>query len=188
MAVIRTFLLGFLLTCALAIIALAPRAQAEPSAGPTVLTVAGNISKPNRGAVDPFVDAFFSFSDVQFDRAAAFDLAALQALGMKKLTVRYPDWPRGFTFEGPLLRDVLTKAGASGSTVRIQALDGYFAEIPMADVQRYPILLAVKRDGTFIGLGDRGPAWVVFPRDDHPELAARDDAQWVWSAYFISVQ
>ncbi|MCG8510209.1 MAG: hypothetical protein MI741_13355 [Rhodospirillales bacterium] len=162
-------------------------AEAEPRSEPVVLTVAGNISNPNRGAVDPFLDAFFHFSDVGFERARSFGVSDLRALGMKRLSVRYPDWPRGYVFEGPLLQDVLAAAGATGTVVRVQALDGYFAEIPMEEVRKFPILLAIKRDGSFIGIGDRGPAWVVFPRDDYDELRDRDDAQWVWSAYFIAV-
>jgi len=190
MVAIRAILITFLLAFALALVMLTPLAQAQsPSlSGPAVLTVAGNVSKTNRGPVDPFVDAFFHFGEVEFDKAAAFDLSRLQALGLKKVTVRYPDWPRAFTLEGPLLSDVLDAAGASGSVVRVQALDGYAAEIPMEEVRDYPILLAVKRDGQFLGLGDRGPAWVIFPRDDYPELAERDEAQWVWSAYYIDVE
>lgn len=171
----------------IAAVAAAPAPAQEPT-GPVVLTVAGNVAHANRGPVDPFLDGFFEGAQISFDKAAAFGVADLEALGLKRLEVRYPDWPRGFVFEGPLLADVLAKAGASGRTVHVQALDGYAADIAMDDVRKYPIMLAVKRDGRYLGIGDRGPAWVVFPRDDHPELQAEDDAKWVWAAYYIHVE
>lgn len=156
--------------------------------GPVVLTVAGNVANANRGPVDPFDDGFFNSGQIAFDKAAAFGISDLEALGLKRLEVCYPDWPRGFVFEGPLLADVLAKAGATGNVVRVQALDGYAAEISMEEVQKYPIILAIKRDGQFLGIGDRGPAWVVFPRDDYLELKARDDSKWVWAVYYIHVE
>jgi len=156
--------------------------------GPVVLTVAGNVANANRGPVDPFDDGFFNSGQIEFDKAFVFGIADLEALGLKRLDVRYPDWPRGFIFEGPLLADVLAKAGATGSVVRVQALDGYAAEIPMEEVKKYPIVLAIKRDGRFLGIGGRGPAWVVFPRDDYPEIKGRDDSKWVWAVYYIHVE
>jgi hypothetical protein len=160
-------------------------AQAE---GPTLLTVAGAIDKPNRGGVDPFLDAFFSFHKVDFARARAFSAADLEALGMKMVRARYKDWPRGFTFEGPLLKDVLAAAGAKGTLARVRALDDYAADIPLAELDKYPVILAIKRDGRYLGLGDRGPAWVIYPRDDFEELRETDELKWVWSAYFIEVE
>ncbi len=162
--------------------------RAQAADGPVMLTVAGAIAHANRGPVDSFDDGFFNSGQIAFDKAAAFDIADLQALGLKRLEVRYPDWPKGFVFEGPLLGDVLAKAGATGKVVRVQALDGYAVEIPMDDVRKYPIVLAIKRDGRFLGIGDRGPAWVVFPRDDYPELKTQDDSKWVWAVYYIHVE
>ncbi|MBE0530419.1 MAG: hypothetical protein IH626_06285 [Rhodospirillales bacterium] len=173
--------------CLVAAMGTAPK-RAQAADGPVVLTVAGAIANANRGPVDPFDDGFFNSGQIAFDKAAAFDIVDLQALGVKRLEVRYPDWPKGFVFEGPLLGDVLAKAGATGKVVRVQALDGYAAEIPMEDIRKYPVVLAIKRDGRFLGIGDRGPAWVVFPRDDYPEFKAQDDSKWVWAVYYIHVE
>jgi hypothetical protein len=162
--------------------------SAQAVDGPVVLTVAGAVNHANRGPVDPFTDGFFNSGQIAFDKAAAFDIADLETLGLKRIEVRYPDWPKGFVFEGPLLGDVLAKAGATGSVVRVQALDGYEAQISMEDVRKYPIVLAIKRDGRFLGIGDRGPAWVVFPREDFPELKAQDDSKWVWAVYYMHVE
>ena len=177
--IVSAFIISFLL--------LAPSA-AEPVPGPVVLTVSGQITNPNRGPWDEFMDAFFGSHDVEFEKAAEFDINALEALGMKALNVSYPEWPRKFTFEGPLLSDVLKAAGANGSSMVVRALDGYAPEIPMADLEKYPVILALKADGRYLGLGNRGPAWLIYPRNDYPELAEEDDGKFVWSVYSIEVQ
>lgn len=156
--------------------------------GPVVLTVHGKIAKTNRGPLNDFDDAFFKFGNVSFDKAASFDLAMLQKLGMKTLKVKYDTWPKAYRFEGPHLRDVLKAVGATGKTIKVYAIDGYGAEIAVADIERYGVMLALKADGKFLGLGGRGPTWVVFPRDHHPELKQQDDAKWVWSAIRIEVE
>ena len=160
---------------------------ADSVTGPVLLTVSGNISSPNRDAADEFSDAFFSSHDVSFDKATVFDLASLEALGMKTVKVSYPEWPKKLTFEGPLLSDVLRTSGASGKTLIVRALDGYAPEIPTSEVYDYPVILALKADGKYLGIGDRGPAWVIFPRNDYPKLAEEDDSKYVWSVYHIEV-
>jgi hypothetical protein len=161
---------------------------AQPK-GPVVLTIHGKVANTNRGALNEFEDAFFKFGSVTFDKAAQFDVAMLEKLGMKTLSVKYDTWPKAYKFEGPLLADVLTAAGATGRTVKVYALDGYGAEIPMDELRQYPVLLALKADGKYLGLGGRGPTWVVYPRDDrHPGLKSHDDAKWVWSALRIEVE
>lgn len=182
--ILRTF--GVLVACALAVMAVPAGVMAAD--GPTALTVGGKVTHADRGPVDPFLDGFFANSAISFDKAATFSTKDLEALGMKTLKVRYPDWPRAYTFEGPLLKDVLAKAGAKGTKIRVYALDGYSAEIPMADVEKYPIVMAIKCDGKYLGIGDRGPTWLVFPRDDYPELQNQDDARWVWAGYYIDVE
>lgn len=166
----------------------AAAAELPRPAGPVVLTVHGNIANSNRGAIDPFRDAFFNFGNVKFERAVAFDYAMLETLGMHKLRAKYETWPEWVDFEGPLLRDVVKAAGATGKTIRVFAMDNYGAEIPLAELEKYAVLLALKANGRWLGLGDRGPTWVVYPRDQHPELKAQDDAKWVWSAIRIDVE
>jgi hypothetical protein len=181
-----------LLFAPLLALCLAVSAQAADLArptGPVVLTIHGKIANTNRGPLNEFEDAFFKFGSVSFDRAAQFDLPMLEKLGMKTLSVKYDTWPKAYKFEGPLLADVLKAAGATGQTIKVYALDGYGAEIPVPELHQYGVLLALKADGKYLGLGGRGPTWVVYPRDDkHPALKSHDDAKWVWSALRIEVE
>ncbi|HEX6957078.1 MAG TPA: hypothetical protein VF194_03760 [Ferrovibrio sp.] len=66
-----------------------------------------------------------------------------------------------------MLRDVLKAAGApdarhGGRAVKVFALDGYGAEIPMAEIDKYPILLAFKADGRWLGSAAAArPGWSI---------------------------
>ena len=155
--------------------------------GPVVLTVTGEVGKPNRGPLDPFADKFMTFQGTQFSRATEFDQAGLWALGTHIVRVQYPGWHAAHTFEGPLLRDVLSAAGVASGVVQPVALDGYAADIPYADLERWPVILALKMDGRWLPLGGAGPAWVIYPRDDFADLAQSDDAKWVWGVSHIRV-
>ncbi len=168
---------------ALAMTARAGWAADAPS-GPVVITVAGAIQNANRGPVDPFDDTFFAYHEIAFERAFGFDRAALEALGMHRITTKYPGSETVIEAEGPLLRDILAAAGATGDVAVVTALDGYAAEVAIADAAE--AVLALRVDGRELGLGGRGPAWLVFP--DDPALAERGDAQWVWAAFFVRVE
>ena len=165
----------------------AASAAAQPAPdGPVILIVAGAITTSNRGPLDPFHDAFLAYHDVAFDAAYVFDRAMLEHLGVRELTTRYPGTDRVIRAEGPLLRDVLAAAGATGTVVSVMALDGYAATIAVEDAARYDVVVALRVDGHDLGLGGRGPAWVVFP--DDATLADRGDAAWVWGAFFMRVE
>ena len=158
--------------------------------GPVVLTVSGGIEHTNRGALDALErrESLFKYHEIAFERAAQFDLGALERLGMHEITVSHPGWPKAFTFEGPLLQDVLTAVGATGRVVRILALDGYAAEIPISEIQDRPFIVAVKREGRYLGIGDQGPAWVVTPPAFDQKPGNEQGSEWVWAAFYIAIE
>lgn len=74
-------------------------------------------------------------------------------------------------FSGPLVRDVLASVDASGASVAVMtAANDYSIEIPMADFQKYDVILATSVDGKRLSLRDKGPIWVMYPLDNHEEL------------------
>lgn len=91
-------------------------------------------------------------------------------------------WTEGVhEFRGVLLCDVLDAVGATGSVVEARAMNDYYVEIPAEDCRTYPVLLALEQDGAPLTLRDRGPIWIVYPRDDFSELNdSLIDARWVW--------
>jgi hypothetical protein len=157
---------------------------------PVVLTVSGGIEHTNRGALDALErrESLFKYHEVAFERAAQFDLGALERLGMHEVTVSHPDWPKAFAFEGPLLRDVLTAVGATGRVARILALDGYAAEIPISEIQDRPFIVAVKREGRYLGIGDQGPTWIIVPPGSDRKPGHEQGSEWVWAAFYIAVE
>lgn len=156
--------------------------------GPVLVTVTGTIAKTNRGPADPEYDKLFEFNNVSFEQAMAFDAEALAAMNQVEITTDFPKGGPSVTFSGPTLADVLAAAGASGNTVTIRAMDGYAVEVPLAEMVGSGAVLALARDGRAFGIGDFGPAQVVFPRADREDLADMPDDWWVWQIYHIAVE
>lgn len=160
-------------------------AELSTPSGPVVLTVAGAISNTNRPPFDAGEDAFLGYHEKSFDKAAAFDRAMLEALGMHEITAKADSWPKGHRFEGPWLKDVLAAAGAEGSTVMVFALDGYGVELTPDELASQDWMLALKRDGQYLGLGQKGPAWITYERADGKDAIADEEAKWVWTVFYI---
>jgi len=101
---------------------------------------------------------------------AQFDRAMLEAMGMKTIST-HTKWDNGIvTFEGPLMTAVMAACGARGDTIEAVALNDYHTSIPMADLAQYHPILALKRDGAYMAVRDKGPLFVVYPYDSDPEL------------------
>lgn len=82
---------------------------------------------------------------------------------------------------GVLMRDLAAYAGATGERVTITAVDGYALTIPAADFTAYDAVVATEIDGQPLSAGDRGPAWLIYPVSEHPELAdAVYESRMVW--------
>jgi hypothetical protein len=142
----------------------------QPS-GPVVLVVTGKISKSNSGGV------------------ARFDRQMLEALGTKRLKTSTA-WTAGeLEFEGILVRDLLHAVGAQGTTVVATALNDYAASIPIEEINRYSVMLALKMNGEYLKIRDKGPAWIVYPRDQHKELQdSLTDKKWVWQLHYLHIK
>jgi hypothetical protein len=186
----RTFLAALAATGAVPAIAVPKGAQR----GPTLLTVTGAIPKANRGRFDPVADQMMFKQKLSFDKAWAFDYAALAALPAITIrpTLEYDG--KVHTLSGPLLTDVLKAAGAAvadGTRITLRAVDGYAAAVTgvQARVQRF--IVATQMDGGPMALGGLGPLWALYDADRVPEMAARAVAERFgacpWALYHIDV-
>lgn len=171
------------------VLALASTAQAldEPQ-GAVVLTVTGAIEKTNRGPFDESRDSFFAYHEKEFDRAAAFDRAMLEALGTVRVTIDYPGLAAPLNLEGPRLADLLATVGAAGRSLSVMALDGFVSEIAAEELESLEWIVALKRDGRYLGLGQRGPLWLVYRRKDGTPLTQEDELRWPWAAFFVEIK
>jgi hypothetical protein len=167
--------------------------RAAPS-GPALLTVTGEISAPNRGPLDPALDQMMHKQKLDFDRAHAFDFAALAALPAVDIrpTLEY-DGQR-HTLRGPLLAEVMRAAGADprAEGYVLRAIDGYAVMVAREDALKYRFIVATHLDGKPMPLGGLGPLWAVYEADRFPEMAARPVSERFglcpWGIYHIAVR
>jgi|EndMetStandDraft_7_1072992.scaffolds.fasta_scaffold00940_7 hypothetical protein len=133
--------------------ALPAHADQLPSpSGEVVLEVTGLISNTN--------DA----------KAADFDLAMLTGMDNRVTKTSAPWYDGTHEFAGPLGSTLLDTVGASGTMLRVTALNDYVTEIPVSDFRDYRVVLATSIDGKLLSVRDKGPIFVIYPFDEHPEL------------------
>lgn len=139
--------------------------------GEVLLTITGSITETNGS------------DSAKFDRDMLEDLP--QAVVKTRTVVT--DGIK--TFEGVLMRDLLGRVGAEGETVTASALNDYIIDIPISDFRRFDVLVATHMDGKQLEPFDKGPLWIVYPRDAHGTLQdIRYDYRWVWQLTGIEVR
>ncbi len=151
-------------------------------AGPVVLTIAGNIAAANRPAYNKDRDLFLKYHKRVFDKAFAFDRAMLESLGIRTLRA---DWAGPKTVSGPRLADVLNAAGCGGRTLDLLALDGFRFRLSEAETKARDWIVATRADGRPLGIGDRGPLWLVFDPPGSRPAKAKEIGLGPWALFFI---
>lgn len=102
--------------------------------------------------------------------SVTYDRAELEAMGMVSVKTATP-WNEGVVdFEGVPLAALLEKAGATGETTTFVALNDYSVDAPTADFAEFGTILAIKRDGEYMPVDDKGPFFVIYPFDADPKL------------------
>ncbi|MDT8894490.1 oxidoreductase [Halomonas sp. I1] len=145
-------------------------APLPPPSGEVILTIRGDIAHPNVGD------------------EARFDRAMLDRLASRTIDTTTPWQPGPGCFEGPLFSALLDAVGADGDEVRVGALNGFEARIPVSDFKRYDVILAMRRNGEPMPIRDFGPLFVVYPFDEHPDLkteAIRFRSVWQVNRIFV---
>jgi hypothetical protein len=174
---------------------LAVQAARPGSRGPALLTVTGAIAKGNRGPLDPVLDQMMYKQQLKFDKAHAFDYAALLELAPQTIRPTLEYDARTHVLRGPLLVDVLAQAGArldAGTLLVLRAVDGYNVELPLAQAKSRRFIVATHVDGQPMALGGLGPLWAVYDADRVPEMAKlplpQRFAACPWALYHIEVK
>ena len=182
-----------------AVSAVAPTAVAAAAStartGPGLLTVAGAITRSNRGAIDPALDQLLLKHGRTFDKAWEFDSAMLARLPVVTIqpTLEYDAKPHKLS--GPLLGAVVGAAGVAANaplTLMLRALDGYAVGVSLADAQRYRMIVATTLDGAPMAIGGLGPLWAVYDADRLADFKDKPIKQRFalcpWGLYFIEVK
>lgn len=102
----------------------------------------------------------------------ALDLAALQSFAAEEfLTTTI--WTEGtLKFTGVPVRDLLTAAGAVGTIVTAEALNGYSVDIPISELDNKAPIIAYFINDEVFSRRDKGPLWVVYPYDKDEKYQA----------------
>jgi hypothetical protein len=103
-------------------------------------------------------------------RGAAFDLAIFEGLSPRTFTIRTPWDKQPVTFAGPLLRDVLAAAKASGSSIKALAPNDYQTLILSADAQKFDVIVAHQINGAAVPVRTKGQLLIVYSFDTKAEL------------------
>ncbi|WP_349357896.1 molybdopterin-dependent oxidoreductase [Stappia sp.] len=99
-----------------------------------------------------------------------FTRSELEALGVEREETSTPWFDDVVVFEGVRLSRVLDHVGAQGRTLVATALNEYYAEIPLSDARDHDVLIALKANGAYMSVRDKGPLFVIYPFDRKPEL------------------
>lgn len=130
-------------------------AQAEPLAKPAgkpILVISGKITNTNVG------------------ETAQFDRDMLEALGLQTVETANPWYDGRVRFEGVSIDKLMRLVGAEGTKVTAVALNDYVSSLPMEDFKKFNVILAMKRDGTYMAVRDKGPLFIIYPYDSDPQL------------------
>lgn len=105
--------------------------------------------------------------------AAHFDRDMLEALDWSSFTTSTPWYDAPVTFSGVHMEKLMQAVRASGDFVVAGALNDYETRIPMSDFSQFGVLLALKRNGEYMPVREKGPLFIVYPYDSSPELRSQ---------------
>ncbi|HHA1294218.1 molybdopterin-dependent oxidoreductase [Enterobacter ludwigii] len=120
--------------------------------GKPVLTISGKIENSNQNG------------------AAVFDIAGLEKIGLVTMRTRNPWYNDQTRFEGIPMKKLMELVGAKGTVLSVTALNDYTTEIPIEDFTKYNVILAIKMNGQYMRVRDKGPLFIVYPYESNKEL------------------
>lgn len=117
-----------------------------------ILTISGNLNQYNHQ------------NELRLDRD--------QLLSFKQVTLKTTTlWTDGeSTFTGPLVREILAAVGSKAKTISAIAINEYAVDIPVTDLEKFPVIFAIQQNGVALSIRERGPIWVMYPWDSDAQL------------------
>ena len=108
---------------------------------------------------------------VASDRSESFSLADLLAMEQTTIVTKNDYVDEATEFRGPSLRSILEDMDVErDATLKMIALNDFWSDVPAADAFDYDVILAVLREGEPMSVREKGPIWVIYPMDEHPDL------------------
>lgn len=163
-----------------------------PAAPPIYNTGAEASLKPGMDVPEPSSPVVLTVDrKIRMSRPVRFDLPNLEAVGLIQFATSTSWTTSPSLFEGVRLAAVLDVAGAdpAATTLVLTSLNDLQIRVPIADARTWPVMLALRRDGSRLSRRDRGPIWVVYPQHAFPELDHRTYHQrWLDQLKSITVE
>ncbi len=94
---------------------------------------------------------------------AVFDLAMLEKPGDEDDRNHHPWYTGKVRFDGIPLVNLMDLVGAKGTSARVLALNDYTTIIPIDDFYKFPVIMALKMNGQYMRIRDKGPLFIVSP-------------------------
>lgn len=122
--------------------------------------------------------------------ALVLDIPTLEKLGLVKYSVHDPWIKQTITYSGVLMSDLLKYAGTfhTAQSVHIVALDDYQVDISIADINKWPILLATRANDEYMSVDNLGPTRIIYPYESHSIDSTSHNDQWIWSVKSMEVR
>jgi len=120
-----------------------------------------------------------------------FDRSTLEKIGTVTYTISTHWYDKPVKMEGVLLSKLLelVRVPKNAKVLRMQALNDYITEIPLGDAHKWPVMLALKMNGEYMSIRDKGPLWVVYPTHLEESLGNPDQqGKWIWQLRKIMIQ
>lgn len=122
-------------------------------------------------AEEPFILKIERKSTV--DASLSFARPEIKNLGMATIRTT-PPWHDGKqVFEGVPLSRLMALLEPTGPSIEVVALNRYRTAIPLSDFKFHGPILALKRNGTYMPIRDKGPLFIVYPYGSKTELRTK---------------
>lgn len=157
---------------------LKPGDPAPAPTGPTVLTISGHITNTN--ATDSTTGA----------KVLKLDMATLERLDLHQFTAddSIATGHRA-TFRGVLLSDLMKFAGISSTATKLHtaAVNDYVVDIPVAEMNKIPVLVASMTNGERMKVATYGPLRVVYPNLNY-DVGQNASERSIWQLISIEAE
>lgn len=106
-------------------------------------------------------------------RQTRLKLEDLDAMPQSTLTLELPETlgiQGSHSWQGISLQELLKLSDSSGQSIRLQALNGYYATLPISDAEQFNPVLAYRRDGQNLTIREKGPFILIYPFNKFKQL------------------
>ncbi len=106
----------------------------------------------------------------------------IEQSSLTEYRVKDPYTKKDTTYKGVLLRDFVKKYGQRNiKKIIMLAIDGYRVEFLIDEWTRWDILLATRKNGSYMGIKEGGPARIVFPYHNSNDIdKVKSHPKWIW--------